>query len=109
MTFDHIATLLVVVAAVPANLFPLAYGLGSPWYRSPLGRALMTQSTGIALLIDVTMLRYVLGDYPGRDAIRIAIYGLVTAGLYLQFVALLKTQRTRRRTPPTPGRRSTDA
>lgn len=107
MNVDQVTTVLVAIAAVPANLFPLLYGLRSPWYVNALGRALLALAVGTALLIDLSLLRYVLGeDYPGRDQLRLVIYGLVTVGLWGQFLALLRAQRRRPPTAPATSRTS---
>lgn len=41
------------IAAICTTSFPVLY-LISPWYRSPLGRALMLQSVSIALALDIS-------------------------------------------------------
>jgi len=92
MSVDTIAAVLVLLAAPPATLFPLLY-VWLPWWRSAVGRALMVSSTGLALLIDVSLARMWLGeDYPLRDAVRLTVYTLITVGVYFKLAALLITQ-----------------
>ena len=45
----------MLAIAPPATLFPILYAF-RPWYRSLIGRALMTHSVGLALLIDISLL-----------------------------------------------------
>lgn len=42
------------VTALCTTAFPIMYAF-SPWYKSPLGRALMTQAIAFALAIDLTL------------------------------------------------------
>jgi hypothetical protein len=42
-----------------AAVFVLAYGLGSPWYRSPFGRSLITLDFGLAVALFPTFLDFV--------------------------------------------------
>lgn len=90
MSTDTIAVLLVLGMAPPATLFPIIYGLSGPWYRTPIGRALMTKAVGLALLVDISLLYNWLGDdYWGREAVRLTVFSLIFCGLWMQFGALL--------------------
>ena len=98
MTADTAAVLLVVAAAPAATAFPLWYGLTAPWWRSLIGRALMTKAVGLALLIDISILYKFLGDdYALRDVVRLTVYALITVGVWMQFSALLLEQHRARR------------
>lgn len=95
MSADTLAVILVALAAPPATLFPFVYAT-RPWYRSLLGRALMTKAIGIALLIDISLLYNWLGDdYALRDVVRLTVYSLITCGVWFQFIALVRTIRKR--------------
>lgn len=48
----------VVAAALTATAFPILYSLG-PWYKDPLGRALMWKALSFAFIIDLTAIFYV--------------------------------------------------
>ncbi len=92
MNADLAAVILVLIAAPPATLFPLAYAwiARGVWWRTPAGRALMTSSTALALLIDISLLYQWLGDdYALRDAVRLTVYALVALGAWLKLGALL--------------------
>ena len=85
---DEYSGILVFIAAVPATLFPIVYSR-RPWRASFLGRALMVKATGLALLIDISLLYVQFGDdYPYRQLVRAAVYTLITTGIILQFTAL---------------------
>lgn len=97
MTADHIAVILVALAAPAATAFPIIYALTSPWWRSLLGWALMHAAVGLALLIDISLLYAWLGDdYAARDAVRLSVYALIVVGAWLQCAALL-VEKFRRR------------
>ena len=95
MSADTVAVILVLAAAPAATLYPILYAF-RPWHRSLIGRALMTHSVGLALLIDISLLYKAFGDnYPLRDAVRLTVYSLILAGSWLQLIALLKSRRDR--------------
>lgn len=90
MSADTAAVLLILVAAPAATAFPIVYGLTSPWYRSLLGRALMTKAVGLALLIDISLIYQWLGDdYFLRNVVRLTVYSLIAAGVWMQCTALV--------------------
>lgn len=98
MSADTAAILLVLAAAPAQTLFIVIYGFGSPWWRSLVGRALFTKALGLALLVDLSLLYHWLGDgYYLRDVVRLSVYALITAGAWLQLVALLKEKFQGRR------------
>jgi len=93
MTLDHLAMLLVALAAPPANLFPLLYALRSAWWTSTVGRALMVLGVGLAALVDLSLLFAWLGpDYPGRNVLRVGVYSLVVVGLWAVLGSLVQAQ-----------------
>lgn len=55
-TVIHISQIFLVIAGFCVTTFPLLYGLYSPWYRSPLGRAVLLQSVAVALAIDLSII-----------------------------------------------------
>ena len=100
MSNDTIAYGLIWLAVLPATLFPIIYFF-RPWWRSLAGRALMTSSLGLALLIDISLAYKVFGnDYPGRDAVRLTVYALIVAGSWMILFALFRAGG--------PGRRRSD-
>lgn len=53
-TLQSIFRVVIVIAAVLVTIFPLLYGLFSPWYRSHLGRAVMLEALSVAFAIDIS-------------------------------------------------------
>lgn len=79
---------LIVSGAIPATLIPIVY-FRRPWRASPAGRALLVLSLGLMLLYDVTLLNRAI-DYPFRMEVALAVIGLVSAGLWLLLVAIIR-------------------
>lgn len=98
MSADTLAVVLVVLAAPPATLFPPFYAWISRnrWWRNPTGRALMTSSTALALLIDISLAYQAFGDdYVLRDVVRLTVFALIALGAWLKFGALIYEWRHR--------------
>lgn len=89
------ATILILLAAPAATLYPLLFCLTAPWrgagawWRSPIGRALMTKAMGLALLIDLALLHRVVEPYPGQEAVRLVVFSLIVAGVWMALGALI--------------------
>lgn len=88
MNADVIVLALVIVAAVPTNLYPLFYAF-RPWRSTHQGRALMTKAVGNLILIDMALAVLVFGDYPLRDVIRVIGFTVYTVGIWSLFTSLV--------------------
>lgn len=105
MTADTLAVLLILAAAPAATAFPFCYGwiARGVWWRTPAGRALMTSSTALALLIDISLAYQFLGDdYALRDVVRLTVFALIAVGAWLKLGALLYENGQQRRKPVPP-------
>lgn len=96
------ATLLTVAewtvyAALPAaNGFVIVYGFTRPWYRSQIGRALMTKALGVAALFDLSAYAQVTKvQLPIR--LSLMVVALVVVGIWYQFIVLALTPRDKPR------------
>jgi hypothetical protein len=93
MTLDGLAVALLGFSALATTAFTLVFGFTSSWRRSVVGWALMVQSVGLMLVLDLTLVRQILGsDYRARDAARVAAFAVVTVGQVLLFGALVKAK-----------------
>lgn len=92
MRGDGLVLALLVAAAVPVNIYPLVY-LTRPWWVSAAGRALMVKAWGNLLLIDLFLASAVWGDYPGREAVRLAGLSLYLVGVWWLLIVLLRVPR----------------
>jgi asparagine N-glycosylation enzyme membrane subunit Stt3 len=89
-------------------LYVLIYGIGSPWYQSLIGRALLLSNLAIVLVLTNALIVIVFGDYPAKETVRGVLLGLVIASAVYQLVALIRTRFPNRDTPDHKHRRSTD-
>lgn len=90
--------LLLMTAPAPA-LFVLRYARVR-WSSTVSGRAIMLKSTGTALFLGLACATVVLGEFPGRDLLRVAIYGFLFAAQWYLTTLLFRLQR-QARTPST--------
>lgn len=96
MSVDLAAVLLVLIAAPAQTAFVFYYGFTSPWWRSLIGRALMTKAVGLALLIDISLIYNWLGDaYAARDVVRLSVFALIAVGAWLQLAAFIAEKHRR--------------
>lgn len=97
MTTDDVALGLVMAAAPAATIFPLWYGLTVRWWTFWIGRAMLTSSTALALLLDLSLTqRYFMWIAP--PWLLLSVLALVCAGAWLKLISLVieKTRRYRR-------------
>lgn len=98
MTVDNVVIALIVIAAPAQTAFILLYGLGSPWWRSLIGRALFTKALGLAAIVDLSLAYHWFGDnYFLRDPVRIGVFVVIAVGAWLQLTAFVKQRLERRR------------
>lgn len=117
MTIDDLLRILgsvaLIGAAVPANRIVWLYRR-VPWYRSVLGRALFTFALGCALVLDLAVLGSLLLYLDIRplwfEALRLAVFGIVFAGLWLVMgsYARILREATGTRHRPDEGRHTLD-
>lgn len=87
---------LVVSAAVLAVAFCVLYHLVAPWWRSELGRHIMTYSAVVAAVLTLSVVRMIGGaslDTPWFGVLRLVVFGGVPAALLWRIVILLRIQR----------------
>lgn len=88
---DLVATILVLGIAPPATLFAVVYGFTVSWWETTIGRAMLISSTGLALLVDISLVYKWLGDdYALRDVVRLFVFALVFLGACYKFAALVR-------------------
>lgn len=93
-----LATIFIMLAALPALLFPIIYALTARWYISPLGRSLMMSGATKLLIISLVVLSVLMdAEYPGREYVRPVIWGLIATMLWTQLISYIVTVRRVRR------------
>ena len=90
---NEFANWIAMSAAIPAILFTLVYGLGSPWYKSGLGVTLFGLMFSISSLFLVILARRFFGEYPGYHVVAVIVYGMLMIMFWSFFIILLKERR----------------
>lgn len=102
-TADGVFSALVYLAWPATLLYPVIYGLTTPWWRSWIGRALMVEAIGVFTLLSFSVLYQWFGPgYWGRNFVRISGMGVATLGFWLVLFALLRVKADVRRRPINP-------
>jgi hypothetical protein len=95
---DTASIILVLLVAPPATLFAIIYGFTVPWWQTVIGRAMLVSSTGLALLVDISLLYNWLGDdYAARDVVRLSVFTIICLGAWWKFAALVREKLAARR------------
>lgn len=110
MSAETFALLLVIAMAPFATIAAGVYLALYPWRSSREGWALATVITSFALLIDLAVLYELVPGFPGKAAVRIALYALILAGqIQLAWSLSWRVWRARHAPQPHhPRRRATD-
>ena len=90
---NEFANWIAISAALPAILFTLIYGFGSPWYKSGLGVTLFGLMFSISSLFPVILARRFFGEYPGYHKVAVVVYAMLTIMFWSFFVLFLKERR----------------
>lgn len=91
MTADSLVFFFVCWGAVASTLFVVLYPFLSPgWRRTWIGWALLTSSSALALLLDLTVVSKLTGgEYLHSDIVRVSITAYIAVGASLKLTALL--------------------
>lgn len=104
---NHISTWIALSAVVPCLLFTIIYGLGSPWYKSWLGRTLFGLMFSITMLFVVILLRRFFGEYTGYYLVSLVAYTLLTL-MFWSFLVIFLIERRKSRNLRVPLRKDSD-
>lgn len=103
-TLNAIAGVVALATVVPATLNALIYGLGSPWWRSWLGRALFAKWLAVALVFAFIFARRFFGEFPGYGVVALVLYIFVLLAFTATTVELV-IERRNPAPPPLPLRK----
>lgn len=88
-------TVLIALGAVPSTMFTVYYGLVAPWWRSREGVHLFGFTATIALLLDLSLLLRITGQFVGIRLIALAIFASIAAFMWQRLYLMLTAQRRR--------------
>ena len=94
---------------LPYTLLVIIYGLGSPWYASPIGRAFWLSKLALSLLLTFVLTIWIFGQYPGLSEVRSALMVVLALGAWYQLAVVIRIQRAKRRDRDVNPPRSTDS
>lgn len=95
---NYAITLTLIVAAVPATLAVLVYGLGAPWWRSLTGATMLGLTTCLAVILDLSVAVRILGrPFPGLVEVALVLYAGVAVFLWLLLALVVRAQLLPRR------------
>jgi hypothetical protein len=93
---------------LPYTLHVLVYGLGSPWWRSEIGRAFFLSKLALCLVFSLVLTVFLFGQYDGLPAVRAVLLGLVACAAWYQLSVTVRVQRRPHLDEASHRRRSTD-
>ncbi|MGC5249481.1 putative phage holin [Gordonia sp. DT219] len=95
--YELAADITLLALAALANAFALLYTARSPWWTHRIGRIYWAKCLVLALVLDqISLAVWWDLEYPGRQYVRFAIYGLGAVVYIPMLVALLREQRKER-------------
>jgi len=98
------ADVLVLTGAIPLLGATLTYGIGSPWWRSWLGRVMFALFVALVLVYVVVIGRRFVGDFVGYGLVALVAYAYVTSALWATWAIILVERRNP--APPTVERKA---
>lgn len=92
MNAESLVLFFICWGAGASTLFAILYPMLSPgWRKTWIGWALLTSSTALALLLDLSVVSKLFGhEYLHSAIVRVVVTGLVAAGATLKLTALLR-------------------
>lgn len=83
----------VLLSSFPAILLFVPLYARSRWRTTEAGRALMFQSSGMALVVTIVLLTGFLGfEYPGRPFVRIIGFSMLSIASWRLLITLVRVQ-----------------
>jgi hypothetical protein len=90
---NKIGSFILLSIVPPINLFVFFYLFRSNWRSTHPGKALMYSMLSLLLLVDLSAATILLGiTFPGREILRILVFGFISYSQWRLFVILIKVQ-----------------
>jgi uncharacterized membrane protein len=93
--FFGLAELVAAILGVIA--FVALYTRRAPWWRSEVGRWLVTYPIALGLLLINGVVFRVIGDYPGRQTVNLVLFGVIAGSVWWSFALLYRAKKKERR------------
>ena len=92
-----LGSILVLISAVLADACVIYYQVRARWWKTPYGRHLFSFMAVIAVCLNLGFVRFLLGDSPIFQVIRLVAFVGVPWVLGWRLVILVKAQREERK------------
>lgn len=66
-----------------------------PWYKSPIGRHVMSYMSAIASVLVTVSIRNIIGPFPLYDYLRLGTFSLVGVVVWWRLFVLIRARRNR--------------
>lgn len=104
---NDIAGLLALTGAVPIAGATITYGIGSPWWRSWLGRVMFGLFFALVIVFGIVLGRRLGGEYPGYGWVALVGYAYIWLTLWAVWLIILVERRKPAPSGPLPLRKET--
>ena len=105
---NDIANWIAVAAVIPFAGYWVTYGIGSAWWKSPLGWVMFALGASITVTLGYVAIRRAFGDFDGYEWWSIAIYALLNlVGYALWAIVIVERRRAERLQIPLKRKAST--
>ena len=98
---DWIAKGLFWACILPSAVFVSLYAARSRWWVTDIGRIIMGLCLSLTYMTGLSLVRFVLNDFPGEDIFRIVGYLAINIGLWHMVATLVRIQKETRNAPKT--------
>lgn len=99
MTARSLGDFLLVVCAIPATLSIYVFSRVD-WWKSSVGRSHMGFLVSLAVLLDLGVLRLVIGRHEAFEIVRLVAFAALPVVLWWQLWVLVRSQRKEWQDPP---------
>lgn len=102
---DLAAKALFWACGIPAAAFVTLYAARSKWWITDIGRIIMGLCISIAYMTGLSLVRFIVGEFPGENALRIVGYLAINIGLWHMVWTLHRIQSSTKKHPLKPRRK----
>jgi hypothetical protein len=90
---NNIADFIILSGLIPILLFIFRYATRSPFEKTPEGVNVLLTKIALAVILIVVVASLFLGQYPGREYVRLVAYTAPVVFFWIDLVQLIRIQR----------------
>lgn len=103
---DSAARILFWACMAPSIVFVVLYAAFSKWWVTDIGRIIMGLFVALAYITGLSLMRALIGSFPGEDVFRIVGYLAINIGLWHMVFTLRRIQKSTKKHPLKPRHKS---